>query len=219
MGIDDQAVTTAEQIALWADRLRDISALGLRFTENGYDQERYRAVQDIAMAMLAMATDESLADLEPLRGPIFSRPTPFVGGDGAVIDDEGRILLIQRADNALWAIPGGALEVGETAAEGVVREVLEETGVHCRPVALVGVFDAKPRDFSSQFHLYVIAFLCRLVDDVEFGDPTHSNETLDVRWFSEDELPDECFSGHRLRISNAFRIWRNGGQAYFDGQG
>ena len=111
MGIDDQAVTNAEQIALWADKLRDLSALGLRFAENVYDQERYRAAQDIAMAMLAVATNESLADLEPLRAPIFSRPTPFVGGDGAVIDDEGRILLIQRADNALWAIPGGAMEV------------------------------------------------------------------------------------------------------------
>jgi len=93
--------------------------------------------------MLALATGETWEQIEPLRATIFSKPTPVTGGDAAIIDDEGRILLIQRADNGLWAMPGGALEVGETPAEGVVREALEETGVHCQPIALVGVFDSR----------------------------------------------------------------------------
>lgn len=91
-------MTLAEQIALWADKLRDLSALGLYFADNIYDKERYQTVQDIAMAMFALATNEPLERLEPLRAPIFSRPTPLAAGDAAVIDDAGRILLIQRAD-------------------------------------------------------------------------------------------------------------------------
>lgn len=131
----------AEQITAWADKLRDISALGLHFAQNPYDRENYKTAQDIAMAMLALATGEPLEQIEPLRAPIFSRPTPFAVGDAAVIDDAGRILLVKRADNGKWAMPGGALEVGETPAEGVVREALEETGVECQAVVLVGVFE------------------------------------------------------------------------------
>ena len=71
-------------------------------------------ITDDTMAMLALATGETLAEMEPLRAPVFSRPTPFTVGDAAVIDDDGRILLIRRADNGRWAMPGGALEVGST---------------------------------------------------------------------------------------------------------
>jgi 8-oxo-dGTP pyrophosphatase MutT (NUDIX family) len=46
-----------------------------------------------------------------------------------VVDDAGRILLHRRTDNALWSIPGGAMEVGESIAETIVREVKEETGL------------------------------------------------------------------------------------------
>jgi ADP-ribose pyrophosphatase YjhB (NUDIX family) len=82
-------------------------------------------------------------------------------GDGAVIDPDGRLLMDRRADNGMWAMPGGALEVGETPAEGVVWEVLEETGVHCRPVAMVGVFDSRLCGTESRHHLYHFVFLCR----------------------------------------------------------
>lgn len=133
------SMLSARQIALWADRLRDISALGLHFTDSRYDRERYQAVQNVAMVMLVAATGEPVEELELLRATIFSRPTPLSVGDAAVIDDEGRILLVRRADNQKWAMPGEALEVGETPAEGVVREALEETGVE---------EDALPRDID-----------------------------------------------------------------------
>jgi hypothetical protein len=147
-------MTPAEHLALWADKLRDISAGGLRFAENVYEKHNYRAIQTIAMHMLALATHESFEQMEPLRAPVFSRPTPLSVGDGAVINRDGQLLLIQRADNGMWAMPGGMLEVGETPSEGVVREVLEETGMHSRAVALVGVFDSRLQGGQSRHHLY-----------------------------------------------------------------
>ena len=133
----------AVQIASWADRLRDISAMGLYFAKNIHDRSAFRAVQDIAVEMLALATGEPVTQIEPLRAQVFSRPTPLVGGDAAIIDKQGRLLLVRRADNGLWAMPGGVFEVGETPAEGVAREALEETGVYCHIVSLVGVFDSR----------------------------------------------------------------------------
>lgn len=204
------------QIALWADRLRDISALGLHFSGNSYDQTRYRAVQDIAMEMYALASGETLEEVEPLRAPLFSRPTPLTVGDAAVIDSAGRILLMQRSDDHKWALPGGALEVGETPAAGVVREAFEETGVRCQPVALVGVFDSRLCGLISRHQMYAFIFLCRPVGDIPAH--FHCDETLDTGWFAEEALPEAeaMHPGHLGRIPEAFRVWRGDPRAYFD---
>src|SRR5512143_1443572 len=122
----------AQQLALLADRLRDLSALGLMYPSTTYDLARYKAVQDISMELMALAAQEPAATFEPLRAPVWSRPTPLAVGAAAVFDDDGRLLLIQRADNHQWALPGGACEVGETPAAGAEREAFEETGVRCR---------------------------------------------------------------------------------------
>ena len=214
--MDSQSRNIAQQLALWAEKLRDVSALGLHFSKNVYDREHFKTVQDIVMEMHALATDTPLAEMEPLRAPVFSRPTPFAVGDAAVIDDEGRILLIRRADNGLWAMPGGALEVGETPAEGVVREAFEETGVRCEPVSLVGVFDSRLCGTTSRHHLYQFVFLCRPVDGHAAETPPYALETLGAAWFVEDALPDNLDPGHATRIPHAFRVWRGEGGAFFD---
>lgn len=208
----------AQQIALWADRLRDLSAMGLEYSGNVHDRQAYRVVQTVAMEMLALATGEPLEQMEPLRASVFSCPTPFAGGDAAVIDGSGRILLIQRADNGLWAMPGGALEVGETAAEGTVREALEETGVHCRTVSLVGVFDSRLCGTVSRHHLYHFVFLCRPLDGPVEA-PSHAVEVLETGWFAEDALPEDLDPGHRVRIPHAFRAWHGECRAFFDAEG
>lgn len=206
--------TVSEKIALWADQLRDHSAMGLRFSENIYDRTRYEAIQQIALDMYALATGIDDEQLETVRAMIFSRPTPITVGDGAVIDASGRILLIQRSDSQLWAMPGGALEVGETPAAGVVREVLEETGVRCEATTLVGVFDTRLWGSKSGHQLYNMTFLCRPLDGRQ--PITHDMESLAIGWYPEDGLPDATDPGHRGRIHEAFRIWRGDPHSHFD---
>jgi ADP-ribose pyrophosphatase YjhB (NUDIX family) len=205
----------AEQIALWADKLRDVAAMGLMFTKSVHDETAYRTVQTIALEMLALASGKPLEQIEPLRATIFSNPTPLSCGDAAIIDDEGRILLVQRADNEMWAMPGGAFEVGETPAAGAVREALEETGVRCQPIALVGVFDSRRCGMKTRHHLYAFLFLCKpLAPSVE--NPSHAVEVLQTGWFAEYELPVEIDPGHRTRIPEAFRVWHGDRRAFFD---
>ena len=208
---------STQQIAIWVDKLRDISALGLHFSESRYDIERYRAIQDLAIQMLASAVDESIESLEPLRASFFTRPTPLTTGDAAIIDNDGQILLIQRADNRKWAMPGGALEVGETPAEGVVREALEETGCRCEPIALVGVFDSRYCGTVTRHHLYQFVFLCKPVNNNHiFEKATHAHEVVDVRWFARDNLPQDIDPGHITRMPVAYQCWQDKQAAYFD---
>jgi ADP-ribose pyrophosphatase YjhB (NUDIX family) len=114
-------------------------------------------------------------------------------------------------------MPGGALEVGETPAEGVVREVLEETGVQCRILSLVGVFDSRLCGTVSRHHLYQFTFLCQPLSQEQGEEPSHAVEILDQGWFPEDGLPEEMDPGHASRIPEAFRVWHGDGRAFFDG--
>jgi ADP-ribose pyrophosphatase YjhB (NUDIX family) len=209
-------MTPAQQLALWADKLRGQAALGLHYAQNTYEHDRWVQMQSLALDMLALATDDALETLEPLRATIFAHSTPFAVGDAAIIDDDGRMLLIQRADNQRWAMPGGAFEVGETAAAGAVREALEETGIHCEAVALVGVFDSRLCGSVSRHHLYQFVFLCKPLAKTPIAQPSHGHEVLDAAWFAEEELPAELDPGHATRIPVAFQVWRGERPAYFD---
>jgi 8-oxo-dGTP diphosphatase len=92
--------------------------------------------------------------------------TPLVGV-GAVIVDEGRVLLVRRGTEPLrgeWSLPGGVLEVGESLMAGVVREVMEETGLTVEPVELIELLDRIHREGERVRYHYVIAdYLCRVV--------------------------------------------------------
>lgn len=219
-GDSDKPVTgleLAQKLALSADILRDCAALGLHYADNIYDRDRYRRIQDVAADLLALALAKPLAEIEPLRTTLFTRPAPLPGGDGAVIDTEGRILLERRADNGLWAMPGGALEVGETPAQGVIREILEETGVTCEPLALVGVYDSRFCGIVYPQQLYMFTFLCRpLAAPPVVEPPTYSHEVLALNWFPEHSLPEDLDPGHITRIAAAYRVWHGDPTVYFD---
>ena len=92
-----------------------------------------------------------------------SRPIVGVGG---VVFLDGRVLLVKRRFAPLagrWSVPGGALEVGETLAEGLAREVREETGLDVEVGPAVDVFDRITRDADGrvQFHYVLADYLCR----------------------------------------------------------
>jgi 8-oxo-dGTP pyrophosphatase MutT (NUDIX family) len=106
-----------------------------------------------------------------------------------VQDAEGRILMIHRTDNDKYSIPGGGMEVGETVADAVVREVTEETGILVRPTALLGVF-SNPRhvvayDDGEVRQEFSICFKAEPIG----GSPRTSLESKAVRWVAPDELP------------------------------
>jgi ADP-ribose pyrophosphatase YjhB (NUDIX family) len=118
-----------------------------------------------------------------------------------VVDHAGRILLHRRTDNALWSIPGGAMEIGEAIADTAVREVKEETGLEVEPERVVGIY-SNPRhvieyadgEVRQQFS---ICFACRLVG----GQVAVSDESSEVGFFTPAEI--EAMPMHesiRLRI-------------------
>lgn len=214
---EETPTSAAQKLALWADILRDCSARGEHFASNIYDKENYRQIRQIALEMLALASAHSQEEIEPLRASIFIRAGAISVGDAAIIDDDGRILLIRRADNGLWAMPGGGFNAGETPAQGAVREALEETGVACEPLALVGVYDSRFCGTTSLYQMYQFLFLCRsLPQIVRVDPPSHAHEVGETNWFTEAELPVDLDPGHISRIAEAFRYWHGDKRTFFD---
>mgnify|MGYP001208104419 CR=1 FL=1 len=97
----------------------------------------------------------------------------------------GEVLLVQRADSGIWLYPTGWADVGYSPAEVAVKEVLEETGIHCRPKGVIAVLDGM-RMGLTRIPLYSTVFLCEATGGELVPHPL---ETRDVGWFAEDELP------------------------------
>ncbi len=90
---------------------------------------------------------------------------PLVGV-GAVIIEDGRVLLVERAQSpqqGAWSLPGGLLEAGERLQEAVRREVREETGLEVEVLSLAGVFERIVPDASGriEYHYVLLDYLCR----------------------------------------------------------
>jgi len=111
---------------------------------------------------------------------------PLVGV-GAVVVDEGRVLLVRRGREPLkgeWSLPGGMLELGEGLTAGVVREVREETGLDVEPVELVELLDRIYREGERVRYHYVIAdYLCRVTG----GTLKAASDAEAVRWVERAE--------------------------------
>ncbi len=195
-----------QRLQLWADELRAVANDGLRWSaDNPYHQQRFARIRRVAAELFAAQDLRDADTLEQRWSADLTHVAPYPGGDAAIFNAAGEILLIQRKDDQLWAMPGGLLEVGETPAQGTCREAWEETGVVVEALALIGVYDSRLCGSSSTAHLYQFVFLCRPCDPNPM--PVVSDETLDVGWFSTDSLPP-LSPGHTQRIPDAFRYWQ-----------
>jgi ADP-ribose pyrophosphatase YjhB (NUDIX family) len=140
--------------------------------------------------------------IEHFNDPDAPPANSLVPAASAVVSDpEGRILLHRRDDNTLWTIPGGAMEVGESIGQTVIREVKEETGLDVEPEAIVGVY-TNPRhvveygdgEVRQQFS---ICFACKAVG----GQLATSDESPEVGFFSPAEIDSmPMHESIRLRI-------------------
>lgn len=134
---------------------------------------------------------------------------PLVGVAAAIFDDAGRVLLVQRGRPpraGSWGLPGGLLEVGESLAAGVRREVREECGVEIAVGAVAGVFEPITRDAAGrvEYHYVVIDFWARWISGVAQA----QDDAAAVAWASIDAL--DAFAllpDSRQVILRAHALW------------
>ena len=171
----------------WLEWAREIQALGqsgLAYSDNDYDIQRYRRLQEIAAEIVQSHTGIAK---EPLAENFSSQPgyaTVKTDVRAAVVRG-GKILLVQERSDGRWAMPGGWADVGERPSTMVVREVHEESGFSVIPRKLIGVYDANRQDPMAFYHAYKLVFLCEITG----GEARPSEETTAVDFFDFDALP------------------------------
>src|ERR1700733_9281014 len=122
--------------------------------------------------------------------------TPLVGVVGVVVRGAD-VLLIRRGREPMlgaWSLPGGVLEVGETTAEGVAREVWEETGLKVRPVEMIATLDRIVRDDAGrvQFHYVLIEWMC-VVSDGQGTELVCGDDATAAVWARRSEIYSETY--------------------------
>ena len=133
---------------------------------------------------------------------------PIVGVGGVVVH-RGRVLLIRRGSEPLkgaWSIPGGLLELGEELAEGVRRELKEETGLDVKPLEVLAVFDRVFREGPRvRYHYVVVDYACRL----KGGRLRSASDVLDARWVRRKDLPQYHLTDKAYSVVlRAFEVFR-----------
>jgi ADP-ribose pyrophosphatase YjhB (NUDIX family) len=182
---------TQQDLVRWSEALSAIARTGLGFSDNLYERERFEEVLAVAADIAHAADGEFDHDtavehwLSQVGKGVPGYVTPKVGVAAVVGDDEGRMLLVQRADSGIWLYPTGWADVGYSASEVAVKEVREETGVDCEVVRFIGLLDGLRLGFTS-VPMYLLQFHCRAIG----GElKAHPLETSAVGFFGEDELP------------------------------
>ena len=199
----------AEQLTRWSETLAAIARTGLAFTQNLYERERYEEVLHVAADIKASLddADETRRErshfvqewMDNIGEGIPGYVTPKIAIGAVVGNDKGEILLVKRAPSGVWLFPSGWADVGYSAAEVVVKEVHEETGINAEPIQLLGVVDGMRMGFTK-FAMYMLLFHCR----ANSGDlAPHPLETQGCGWFAREQLPTPL-AGAEWWVDRAF---------------
>jgi 8-oxo-dGTP diphosphatase len=110
-------------------------------------------------------------------------------GVGAVVLHGSRVLLVRRGGQpsyGKWTLPGGLVELGETTAEAIRRELVEECGIDVTVVGLAGVVDRVVRDADGRvrYHYVLVDYLVRTATDAV----TVGSDAADAQWVEVDRV-------------------------------
>ena len=121
-----------------------------------------------------------------------------------VVNDAGEILMIRRTDNDNWAVPGGAVDLGESVGQAAVRETREESGIECEITGIVGIYsDPKHVILYTSNGEARQEFSIVLTARPLSGQPTPSSESSEVRWVPVSEVREYTMDrSMRIRIND-----------------
>ena len=126
-----------------------------------------------------------------LRQLIGHRPILMVGTAILVVDETNRLLMLKRADNGCWGLPGGATEPGEVVEDAARRETREETGLEVGEMSLFNVFSGPELYYKypngDEVYNVTIVYLSR----AWHGQAALNEEHTEWKWFAAREIPED----------------------------
>ena len=144
--------------------------------------------------------------LQEIRKKIGSQRIFVPGVRAIIVNDTGDILLQRRRDNDLWGLPGGSVEIDETAIEALKREVREETALQVTEAEPMALYCGPRQKFSypngDQVQCFAVAFIVRKWEGSPQADGLEGSV---VRFFSISDLPESLVPVHRQTLEDYVR--------------
>ncbi|WP_288226374.1 NUDIX hydrolase [uncultured Enterococcus sp.] len=173
-----------EQLLDWAIEIQALAQVGLTYTKDPFDQERFERLRTIATEMLSVQSPIPIPHLRQLFAEEVGYPTPKLDTRAAIFSDN-KILLVQEK-NGLWSLPGGWVDIDQSIKENTVKETFEETGLTVEPLKITAVQDRNKHNLPRYAYSVCKIFVeCRLIG----GHFVKNIETTQIDWFSLSSLP------------------------------
>lgn len=184
-------------LAAFLEQVLATAQAGLTYSRDPFYIARFEALRAATVTLIASQSElapDAIGDWIALDS---GYPTPKLDVRAFIQNDAGHVLLVQERSDGCWTLPGGWCDIGDSPADAVVREVVEETGLVCRAVQLLALFDKLKHPHPPQLpHAHKAFFLCEVTGGALLTD---TDETKGAGYFPIDALPD--LSRHRVLAS------------------
>ena len=169
----------------WAIEIQNLAQIGLTYTDNPYDVERYERLREIANEMIAEKSNIPKEKVKELFCSGVGYPTPKLDTRAAIFKDN-KILLVHEK-NDTWALPGGWVDVLQSIGSNTLKEVKEEAGLDAKTVKIIAVQDRNKHNYPVYaYGICKVFVLCELLG----GTFKENVETTEIKYFGQDELPN-----------------------------
>ena len=187
----------------WAIEIQSLSQIGLTYTKDVYDRERYQRLREISAEMLAEKTEVSIEKVKDLFCHETGYQTPKLDTRAAIFRNN-KILLVHE-NNGTWSLPGGWCDVLESNTE---KEVREETGLNVKAVKIISIQDRNKHNKPVYaYGVCKIFVLCEVIN----GKFVENIETTEIRYFSLQDLPHNLAEEktNKEQIEMCFKAYLN----------
>jgi len=186
------------------DEIRAIAQLGLNYSKDPYDLERYHRLLTLASAEYSVITGLQPDEIKERFSQELGYITPKVGVQGVLINEAGKLLLELRKDDNLWGLPSGWVEVGETPEEAIIREFKEETSLTILPLEMLGIYSRKPGQYDQPHSSIHLLYYCSFIS----GKLAISHESSAIKFYSISEITN-WHKDHQKQAVRGFEHWKN----------
>ena len=168
----------------WAMEIQSIAQIGLTYTKDEYDKERYEQLRNIASEMLSYKTDIPVDKVKNLFCNEQGYQTPKLDTRAAIFKDD-KILLVHEK-NGFWSLPGGWVDILESIESNTIKEVKEEAGLDVVAKKVIAIQDRNKH--NTPIYPYGV---CKIFVECEVmgGEFVENIETVEIGYFSLDNLP------------------------------
>ena len=180
------------------DELRAMAQTGLNYARDPFDLQRYHRIMELACRTYGVYSGLPTIEIQQRFSKELGYITPKIGVQCALFNETGEILLEKRADDSLWGLPGGWVDVSEGPEETVRRELKEETNLLVGDLKVIGFYTRLPGEFHQPHTSVHILYYCGQWDGVL----TKSFESLAMEFRDAGEI-EAWHKDHRRQVDDA----------------